>query len=85
MRNTDIEYRMQQLSDEIAIKEAELAHRANRNKEIAAWPTQNKSAQRQFLARLKTEIMQMTEELNAKKTELWGLQEMEISNTSSVW
>lgn len=85
MRKTAIEYRKEQLAGLIEIKEAELAHRVNRHKEIAAWPTQNKTAQRRFLARLKTEMHQMTGELNTLKTELWGLEEMNISGSASVW
>lgn len=85
MRSTNIENRKAQLADLIEIKEAELSHRVNRHKEIAAWPTQNKAAQRRFLTRLKTEMVQMTEELNTLKTELWGLEEINLSGSANVW
>ena len=50
----------------------------NRRREISNRPAANKEAQRIFIARLKTEIHQLTEELNNYKTELWGLQELNL-------
>lgn len=85
MRKTYEQDRIEQLQSMIEVKEAELAHCANRHKEIAAWPTRNIIAQRRFLARLKTEMHQLANELNAMKTELWGLQELEASRLSPVW
>lgn len=74
----EVKPRINELQALIADKEAELAHKVNRCREIGNRPTGNKEAQRSFISRLKTEVHQLTEELNNYKTELWGLQELNL-------
>ena len=74
----EVKPRIEELQALIEEKEAELAHKVNRRREISNRPAANKEAQRIFIARLKTEIHQLTEELNNYKTELWGLQELNL-------
>jgi hypothetical protein len=74
----EVKPRIEELQALIEVKEAELAQKANRRREISSRPTANKEAQRSFIARLKTEMIQLTEELNNYKTELWGLQELNL-------
>lgn len=83
MRNTDIQDRMDWLNGMIQESEATLAHKCNRRAEISKKP--ESAIKRKIIARYKTEIMQLTDEINNYKTELWGLQEMEVPNAQYVW
>ena len=74
----EVKPRIEELQELIEVKEAELAHKVNRRREISNRPAANKEAQRSFIARLKTEMHQLTKELNNYKTELWGLQELNL-------
>lgn len=85
MTAIDIPARIVELDAMIEEKEADLARKVNRRKEIGAKQTSNIAAKQQFCARLKTEIHQLTEEINNLKTELWGLREIQISDTADVW
>lgn len=46
--------------------------------ELKAKATANTAAKQRFIARIKTEIHQLTQEVNNLKTELWGLQELNL-------
>lgn len=83
MNAHDVPHRIAELSDLIAIKEEELAHKINRRIQISEKP--NSSLKQKIITRYKTEIMQLTDELNNLKTELWGLQEMNLSDAPCVW
>ena len=74
----EVKPRIEELQVLIGEKDAELTRKVNRRREISNRPAANKEAQRIFIARLKTEIHQLTEELNNYKTELWGLQELNL-------
>lgn len=63
---------------ELVEKEADLARKINRCRELSAKATANTAAKQRFIARIKTEIHQLTEEVNNLKTELWGLQELNL-------
>lgn len=78
MTTREIPPRIEELKALIEEKEAELSHKANRRKEIGAKQTANIAAKQRFCARLKTEIHQLTEEISNLKTELWGLQELNL-------
>ena len=62
----------------IAEKEWDLAYKVNRVREINARPTTNKQLKSRIVSRYKTEIKQLTDELNNLKIELWGLQELNL-------
>lgn len=76
MTANEVETRIADLTKLIAIKQAELDHRCNRRVEISAKP--NSPIKQKIIARYRTEIKQMTDELNNLKTELWGLQEVNL-------
>lgn len=76
MTAEEVKNRIADLIEEIAIKEAELAHRCNLRVEISAKP--NSPIKQKIITRYRTEIKQMTDELNNLKTELWGLQEVNL-------
>ena len=78
MNANEVAPRIAELTALIEEKEADLAHKVNRRREIGAKQTANIAAKQQFCARLKTEIHQLTEEINNLKTELWGLQELNL-------
>lgn len=63
---------------ELVEKEADLARKINRYRELSAKATANIAAKQRFIARIKTEIHHDTEEINNLKTELWGLQELNL-------
>lgn len=63
---------------ELVEKEADLARKINRCRELSAKETPNTAMKQRFIARIKTEIHQLTEEVNNLKTELWGLQELNL-------
>lgn len=62
----------------LAKKEAVLARKINRCRELSAKATANTAAKQRFIARIKTEIHHDTDEINNLKTELWGLQELNL-------
>ena len=70
--------RIAELPAQIAEKEADLARKVNRCRELSAKATANTAAKQRFIARIKTEIHQLTEEVNNLNTELWGLQELNL-------
>ena len=74
----EVKPRIEELQALIEEKEAELARKVNRRREISNRPAANKEAQRSFITRLKTEMILLTEELNNYKMELWGLQELNL-------
>lgn len=78
MNANEVAPRIAELTALIEEKEADLSHKVNRRREIGAKQTANISAKQQFCARLKTEIHQLTEEINNLKTELWGMQELNL-------
>lgn len=84
MTTRDIPSRIEELKAEIEEKEAELARKVNRRREISAKKTANLVAKQKFCARLKTETVQITQELTNLKTELWGLQEMQPAEIPEV-
>ena len=83
MNAQQIPHRIAELTNLIGIKEEELAHKINRRIQISEKP--NSTLKKKIITRYKTEIMQLTDELNNLKTELWGLQEMNLSDTPCVW
>ncbi|MBQ8508081.1 MAG: hypothetical protein IJ466_11710 [Clostridia bacterium] len=62
----------------LAKKEAVLVRKINRCRELSAKATANIAAKQRFIARIKTEIHHDTDEINNLKTELWGLQELNL-------
>jgi len=78
MNANEVAPRIAELTALIDEKEADLARKVNRRRELAAKKTANISAKQRFCSRLKTEIHQLTEKINTLKTELWGLQEMNL-------
>ena len=70
--------RIAELTAQITEKEADLALKINRCRELSAKTTANIAAKQRFIARIKTEIHQLTDEINNHKTELWGLQELNL-------
>ena len=78
MNASEVAPRIAELAALIEEKEADLARKVNRRRELAAKKTANIPAKQRFCARLKTEIHQLTEEINNHKTELWGLQELNL-------
>ena len=78
MNANEVAPRIAELTALIEEKEADLAHKVNRRMELKAKATANTAAKQRFIARIKTEIHQLTEEVNNLKTELWGLQELNL-------
>ena len=78
MTTNEVAPRIEELKAEIEEKEADLARKVNRRREIGAKQTASIAAKQRFIARIKTEIHQLTEEINNLKTELWGLQELDL-------
>lgn len=74
----EVALRIAELTAQITEKEADLAHKVNRRLELSAKATANTAAKQRFIARIKTEIHQLTDEINNHKTELWGLQELNL-------
>lgn len=78
MNANEVALRIAELTTLIEEKEADLAHKVNRRMELKAKATANTAAKQRFIARIKTEIHQLTQEVNNLKTELWGLQELNL-------
>lgn len=78
MTEFEVAPRIAELTAQIAEKEADLARKVNLRMELKAKATANTAAKQRFIARIKTEIHQLTEEVNNLKTELWGLQELNL-------
>ena len=78
MNAFEVAPQIEKLTALIEEKEADLAHKVNRCRELSAKETPNTAMKQRFIARLKTEIHQLTDEINNHKTELWGLQELNL-------
>lgn len=78
MNANEVAPRIAELTALIEEKEADLAHKMNRCQELSAKETPNTAMKQRFIARIKTEIHQLTDEINNHKTELWGLQELNL-------
>lgn len=78
MTTNEVSGRIAELTAEIEEKQVHLAHKVNRCGELSAKKTANIAAKQRFIARIKTEIHQLAEEVNNLKTELWGLQELNL-------
>lgn len=78
MNANEVAPRIAELTAQIAEKEADLARKVNRRRELGAKQTANIPAKQRFCSRLKLEIKQLTDEINNLKTELWGLQELNL-------
>lgn len=77
--------RIEQIDALLEVKEMELALRTNRQKELKAKQTANTRAKQQFLTRIRLDIKSIIDEINALKTERWGLLEMLPSDSDYVW
>lgn len=78
MNVQEVNLRIDSVQAEIAEKEEELSRKANRHKELAARQTVNRAARKRFITRIKLEMKTLEDELAALKTELWGLQELNL-------
>lgn len=78
MNAFEVAPQIEKLNALIEEKEADLAHNVNRCRELSAKETPNTAMKQRFIARIKTEIHQLTDEINNHKTELWGLQELNL-------
>lgn len=78
MTNKEVKARIAELTDLLEVKEAELAQRTNRRRELEHKQTANTQAKTQFIARIKLDIKALIDEINGMKTELWGLQEINL-------
>jgi predicted RNase H-like nuclease (RuvC/YqgF family) len=78
MNANEVATQIEKLNALIEEKEADLAHKVNRCRELSAKETPNTAMKQRFIARIKTEIHQLTDEINNHKTELWGLQELNL-------
>lgn len=77
MNANEVAPRIAELTALIEEKENDLAYKANRMRSISSRPGNNQ-AKRSFIARYRTEIKQLTDEINNLRTELWGLQELDL-------
>lgn len=76
MRANDVQRRIDQINELLEVKQIELTLRTNRQKELREKQTANIDLKKQFLARIRLDIKALLDEINALKTELWGLQEI---------
>ena len=77
MNANEVALRIAELTTLIEEKDADLSHQVNRVRSLSARPGNNQ-AKRSFISRYKLEIKQLTDEINNLKTELWGLQELNL-------
>lgn len=79
MTNIEVQNRIDQINALLEVKQAELGQRSNRRKELEHRQTANTKAKQQFITRIKLDIKNNIEEINNLKTELWGLQELQLN------
>lgn len=87
MKANDVQFRIEQIDALLEVKETELALRINRQKELKAKQTANTRAKQQFLTRIRLDIKSLLDEINALKTERWGLMEITpaVEPSEYVW
>lgn len=78
MTNKEVQERIAELKSLLEVKEQELALRTNRRKELEHKQTANIKAKKQFITRIKNDIKALLDEISSMKTELWGLQEINL-------
>lgn len=78
MAKYEVAVRLKELEREIPEAEARLAHMINRRREIDAYDAPNREYKRKLLAKYRLEIKGATERISNLKTELWGLQELDL-------
>lgn len=78
MTAQEIRDRMQFLQREIPRAEEALSHKINRRMELKTRPAKNEAFRKKLLQRYRLEIIHDTDYINNLKTELWGLQEVNL-------
>ena len=78
MNYNEVQARIAELAALIEEKETDLAHKVNRCRELSARRTGAIEKKRKFVSRIKVEIKDLTDEISNYKTELWGLQELNL-------
>lgn len=78
MNQKEIQARIAELTALLEVKEQELAQRTNRRIELEHKQTANIKARQKFVARIRLDIKALLDEINNLKTELWGLQEINL-------